>query len=483
MEIIGSSKGHVICIPFPAQGHITPMLQFAKLLYSKGFNITFLNTIYNHNRFLKSLGQHSLDGLPGFHFESISDGLQLSPNDDATQDIPTLCRSMNSTCHDSFRDLIARLNEDGPPVTCIVSDGALYFAVEVAQEVGIPDVVFWTMSGCGFMGYVHFRTLVDRGLVPLLDATYLTNGYLDTQVELQGLRNVRLKDLPTFIRTTDPDDYMLNYMQKAVQISSQATAIFLNTFEALEEDVLNTLSTMEQFPPIYSVGSIDLLLDQLIPDVNNSAIRSICSSLWKEQPECMEWLDSKEPNSVVYVNFGSITVMSQEEFVEFAWGLANSKKYFLWVIRPDIVMGNSSITLPKEFVVETKDRGMLASWCPQKEVLKHESIGGFLTHSGWNSTLESICGGVPMLCWPFFAEQQTNCRYSCVDWGIGMEIESDVKRTAVERMVRVLMEESEGMEMRRRAKEWKCKAEDAAKPGGSSYKNFNKLVNEISLKD
>ncbi|KAH9603167.1 hypothetical protein KSS87_018613, partial [Heliosperma pusillum] len=172
---------------------------------------------------------------------------------------------MNSTCHDSLSDLIARLNEDGPPVTCIVSDGALYFTVEVAREIGIPDVVFWTMSGCGFMGYVHFRTLIDRGLTPLLDATYLTNGYLDTQVNLHGLRNVRLKDLPTFIRTTDPDEYMLIHSIKAVQISSQATAIFLNTFEELEEDVLNTLATMEQFPPIYTVGSIDLLVDQLIP--------------------------------------------------------------------------------------------------------------------------------------------------------------------------------------------------------------------------
>ncbi|GMP45946.1 hypothetical protein CsSME_00014280 [Camellia sinensis var. sinensis] len=99
--------------------------------------------------------------------------------------------------------------------------------------------------------------------------------------------------------------------------------------------------------------------------------------------------------------------MTAQQLIEFAWGLANSSHTFLWIIRPDRIVGELAILLP-DFVSETKERSLL-SWCPQEQVLNHPSVGGFLTHCGWNSTLESICSGIPMLCWPFFADQQTNC--------------------------------------------------------------------------
>ncbi|KAF8411203.1 hypothetical protein HHK36_003747 [Tetracentron sinense] len=98
---------------------------------------------------------------------------------------------------------------------------------------------------------------------------------------------------------------------------------------------------------------------------------------------------------------------------------------------------------------------MLASWCPQEQVLKHISIRGFLTHSGWNSTLESVCCGVPMIYWPFFAEQETNCRYVCKEWSIGMEIDNNIKRDEEEMLVRELMEGEKGKEMKNKATEWK----------------------------
>ncbi|KAK7860157.1 linamarin synthase 1 [Quercus suber] len=101
--------------------------------------------------------------------------------------------------------------------------------------------------------------------------------------------------------------------------------------------------------------------------------------------------------------------MTDQHFNEFAWGLANSKHSFLWVVRPDVVMGDSTI-LPEEFFEETKDRGLLASCCPQDKVLAHPSV--FLTHCDWNSTLETVFAGVPIISWPFYAKQQRNCRYA-----------------------------------------------------------------------
>ena len=290
------------------------------------------------------------------------------------------------------------------------------------------------------------------------------------------MKDIRLRDLPSFLRTTNPDDYIVKFVLQETERAKKALAIILNTFEELEEDVINALSAI--LPPIYAIGPLQLLQKE----VKDERLSVVGSNLWKEEPECLEWLDSKDPNSVVYVNFGSITVMTADQLVEFAWGLANSKQTFLWIIRPDLVSGDSAI-LPPEFLEETKDRGLLASWCPQEQVLSHPAIGGFLTHSGWNSTLESICSGVPMICWPFFAEQQTNCWFCCTKWGNGLEIDNNVKREEVESLVTELMVREKGKDMKKKALEWKNKAEEAAKSsGGSSYSNLDKVVQVLLTK-
>ncbi|KAB5520073.1 hypothetical protein DKX38_024392 [Salix brachista] len=150
------------------------------------------------------------------------------------------------------------------------------------------------------------------------------------------------------------------------------------------------------------------------------------------------------------------------------------------IVRPDTDDSESTI-FPPEFLSETKDRGMLASWCPQEQILKHPAIGVFVSHMGWNSTLESVSCGVPLLCWPFIAEQQTNCWFACNKWGIGMEINGDVRRDQVGQLIRELMEGERGREMKRQAMEWKTKGEEAASSGGSSCRNFENLLVDILL--
>lgn len=291
---------------------------------------------------------------------------------------------------------------------------------------------------------------------------------------IPGMKNVRLRDLPSFIRTTDPNDFMLNFVMGEADKASKASGIIFNTFDALEHDILDALSTM--YPRVYSIGPLHLRINQL-PAENK--LKSLGGNLWKEEPECLQWLDSKQPKSVIYVNFGSITVMSHQQLVEFAWGLANSKQNFLWIVRPDLVMGKAAI-LPPEFVEETKERGLIASWCPQDKVLNHPSVGGFLTHCGWNSITESLGSGVPMICWPFFADQLINCRYVCNEWGVGIEIDSSVTRDGIEGIVRELMNGEKGMSMREKATEWKMKAEEAIGLGGSSSVNFDHLIEVLS---
>ncbi|XP_049386832.1 7-deoxyloganetin glucosyltransferase-like [Solanum stenotomum] len=474
-----SDKPHAVCLPYPAQGHISPMLKLAKILNHKGFHITFVNTEHNHKRLLKSRGPHSLNGLPSFRFETIPDG--LPPCDpDATQDISSLCKSTTTTCLGPFKELLAKLkNTNVPRVSCIVSDGSMSFTLSAAQDLGIPQVLFWTPSACGLLCYMYYRDLVEKGYTPLKDESYLTNGYLDTSLDwIPGMKGVRLRDLPSFLRTTNPEEYMIKLIIQETERSKNASAIIINTFETLEGEVVESLQKL--LPPIYVVGPLNLLMEHVVDEKN---LEGLGLNLWKEETKCLDWLDSKKPNSVVYVNFGSITVMTANQLIEFAWGLANSQMEFLWIIRPDIVSGEKEI-LPSEFVEETKERGMLTSWCPQEQVLSHPAIGGFLTHSGWNSTLESIGNGVPMICWPFFAEQQTNCWFKCTQWGIGMEIDNNVKRDEVESLVRELMVGEKGKDMKKKAMEWKKLAEEAAaKTTGSSYVNIDKLINQILLSE
>ncbi|TKY50136.1 7-deoxyloganetin glucosyltransferase [Spatholobus suberectus] len=482
MSNTAERKPHAVLTPYPVQGHINPVFRLAKLLHLRGFHITFVHTEYNHKRLLNSRGPYALDGLPDFHFETIPDGLPPTDEDaDVTQDVVSLSKSVRQNFLLPFRDLLARLHDSAtagliPPVTCLVSDCSMIFTIQAAEELSLPIVLFPPASACSLLSVLHYRTLFDKGLIPLKDESYLTNGYLDTKVDwIPGMKNFRLKDLPDFIRTTDPNNFMVEFLIEVTDNVHRASAIILNTFDELESDVLNALSSM--FPSLYPIGPFPSFLNQS----PQNHLASLGSNLWKEDTGCLEWLESKEAKSVVYVNFGSITVMSPEQLLEFAWGLANGKRPFLWIIRPDLVIGGSVI-LSSEFVNETSDRGLIASWCPQEQVLNHPSIGGFLTHCGWNSTIESICAGVPMLCWPFFADQPTNCRYICNELGIGIEIDTNVKREEVEKLVNELMVGEKGKKMRHKVMELKKKAEEDTKPGGCSYMNLDKVINEVFLK-
>ncbi|KAF2947031.1 hypothetical protein DAI22_02g339000 [Oryza sativa Japonica Group] len=471
MSSCEARRAHAVLIPQPAQGHVTPMLHLAKALHARGFFVTYVNSEYNHRRLLRSSGPGALAGAAGFRFEAVPDGMPESGNDDVTQDIAALCVSTTRHSAEPFRELLVRLNSTPgtPPVSCVIADGVMSFAQRVAEEMGILALVFWTTSACGFMGYLHFAELIRRGYVPLKDESDLTNGYLDTPIDwIPGMRGIRLKDVPSFIRTTDPDDVMLNFDGGEAQNARKARGLILNTYDALEQDVVDALR--REFPRVYTVGPLPAFAKAAAGEVG-----AIGGNLWKEDTGCLRWLDAQQPGSVVYVNFGSITVMSPAHLAEFAWGLACCGRPFLWVIRPDLVSGEKAM-LPEEFVGETKERGVLASWCPQELVLSHPSVGLFLTHCGWNSTLESICAGVPMICWPFFAEQPTNCRYVCDKWGVGMEIDSNVSRTEVARLVREAMEGERGKAMRVNAMVWKEKAKEATEEGGSSSRNLDRLI-------
>jgi hypothetical protein len=193
----------------------------------------------------------------------------------------------------------------------------------------------------------------------------------------------------------------------------------------------------------------------------------------------MTWLDAQPFKSVIYVSFGSITTMTKDALMEFWHGLVNSKKRFLWAIRPDLVDGKGGDgQTPAELVEGTKERGYMVGWAPQEEVLAHPAVGGFFTHSGWNSTLESIVAGVPMICWPYFADQQVNSRFVSEIWKLGMDMKDVCDRVTVEKMVNDLMVEKRG-EFLKSTVEMSRLARESVSESGSSYCNFERLIEDI----
>lgn len=165
---MSSSKPHVVLVPYPAQGHVNPLMQLAELLHSRGFHITFVYTQSHKNRLVRSKGSESLHGLTDFRFETIPDGLPDKDQPEARWSTAVVCDSIRKHSPGPFKEMLVRLNSslDVPRVTCVVSDLVMSFAMKPAQELGIVEVQFWTASACGFMGYYQFAELVRRGIVP-----------------------------------------------------------------------------------------------------------------------------------------------------------------------------------------------------------------------------------------------------------------------------------------------------------------------------
>lgn len=171
-------KPHAVCVPYPSQGHITPMMELAKLLHSRGFYITFVNTEFNHNRLIRSRGLEAVKGIQDFRFDTTPDGLPPSDRD-ATQDVRLLSDSLRKNSLVPFLEVLHEFNsfslatDEVPPVSCIVSDGVMSFGIKAAEIIGVPEVQFWTASACGFMSYLQFDELVERGIVPFKGMFFL----------------------------------------------------------------------------------------------------------------------------------------------------------------------------------------------------------------------------------------------------------------------------------------------------------------------
>ncbi|XP_021894453.1 UDP-glycosyltransferase 76E2-like [Carica papaya] len=406
-------------VPCPFQGHINPMLQLGSVLHSKGFSITIIHARFNS----PNPSVH-----PAFNFISKPDIFleqQISPGN-----MVDLVLLLNAKCQEPFKKLLAQtINHQDcshPQIACIIYDEAMYFTPIVASHFKPPNSVL-------------------HDLVP----------------EHYPLR---FKDLP-FMKPGSEEQ--TSQLMPNLSNTERSSATVFNTMDCLEQSSLAIIQHQKQ----HTIFPIDPM-HKLAPEST--------SSLLEEDTSCIAWLDKRAQNSVMYISLGSIASMDAKEVEEMAWGLANSKQPFLWVIRSSQKIASEWMEpFTKNFKFSVRERGCIVRWAPQKQVLAHDVVGGFWTHCGWNSTLESICEGVPMICRPCFGDQNVTARYVSQVWKVGWQYENELERGEIEKIVLRLMVEEEGKEMRKRSRDLKHMAEASINSDGPSSNSLNELVEFI----
>ncbi|XP_062213204.1 DIMBOA UDP-glucosyltransferase BX9-like [Phragmites australis] len=440
----GHRRRHVLLFPLPFQGHINPMFRLAGVLHSRGFAITVFHTHFN----APDPARH-----PDYRFVPVPDGMS-GPAPVAIEDVVVQISTLSVACEAPFRDRLAAVLEEysRDAVACLVADTHLLPIVEVATRLSVPTLALRTGSAASFACFVAHPMLCEKGYLPVQESQR------DTPVS--ELPPYRVRDLMYIGK--DGQGVLCELLARAVAAVKSSSGLILNTFDALERqelmDIRRNLAV-----PVFDIGP----LHKFSPAAE--------SSLLRQDRSCLEWLDTQPPESVLYVSFGSLACMSLRDLVETAWGIAGSGVPFLWVVRPGLVRGCAH-QLPEGFEVATRGRGMVVAWAPQEEVLRHRAVGGFWTHNGWNSTTESVCEGVPMLCRPYFGDQMGNARYVEHVWRVGFEVGGELERGSVEAAIRRLMADRGGAEMRARAGELKKATAECTGKGGSSCQAIDKLV-------
>ncbi|KAL6976035.1 hydroquinone glucosyltransferase [Sarracenia purpurea var. burkii] len=255
----------------------------------------------------------------------------------------------------------------------------------------------------------------------------------------------------------------------------------INTFEELEFHAVNTLSGDDKIPPLYPVGPV-LNLDGGSNEARNH-----------QSEEIMRWLDNQPLSSVVFLCFGSMGTFDEVQVKELATALESSSNPFLWALRrpPPKDYEDPNEILPEGFLERTAEIGKVIGWAPQVAVLFHPAVGGFVSHCGWNSTLESLWCGVPVATWPMYAEQQGNAFQMVKEFGLAVEITLDYRKNLmmegniivtaaeIEGGIRRLMNEDTSTGIKKKVKEMSQKSRIAVVKGGSSYNSMRRFIEDV----
>lgn len=472
-------RAELIFVPAPGVGHLVSAVELAKLLARQdhriSINILIIKMPFDYG--VADITQTLQNDAP----ERINFVEIPSLDDTAMAKLMALPRM---SFHDAFlssqraqvMDVVRQImnRSEDSRLGGFVLDMFCTQMIDLANEFDVPAYVFFT-SSASFLGFIfyaqHLKDKKDQEIFELKDS--------DVELSVPCFSNlVPAKVLPSVMLSKDGSDMIASIARRL----RETKAIVVNTVLELEAHSVKSLGDDENTPAIYHVGPIIKLTD------GESTSRETIKG----------WLDSQPPSSVVFLCFGSMGSFDPEQVTEIACALELSGQRFLWSLRSPSQeketmalpkdYENYNGVLPEGFLERTAEIGKVIGWAPQVTVLSHPSVGGFVSHCGWNSTLESIWFGVPMAAWPLYAEQQLNAFKLVKELGFAVEIKMDYKKNDVGPTVLVKAEEivrgirclmDEECEMRKKVKEMKDICRKAIAEGGSSYNSAGQFIEDL----
>ncbi|XP_015887659.3 hydroquinone glucosyltransferase-like [Ziziphus jujuba] len=467
-------KFHIAILPSPGISHLIPFVEFAKrlLLQNNNFHVTCI--IPNNgppSKATKAIVESlptSIDSifLPPVSFNDFPNGIVP-----ILQIILTMSRSLPSLRH-VLESLVSKAH-----LSAFLTDLFGTDTLDVAKEFNIPAFIFFPSPATVLSLFL---------MAPKLDVTVPCEFRdLPGPMEIPGAIPIRGKDLPEPFQNRKSEIYkcFLNLAKRLTEVEG----IMVNTFTDMEFGAIKAMQHQKGepnciiSPPVYPIG----------PIIQTG------SSSDDHGSECSTWLDNQPCGSVLYVSFGSGGTLSTEQLKELALGLEMSGQKFLWVVRrsnelPSAAYLNSQLSqgdfdpsevLPNGFLGRTKGQGLVvASWAPQIEILRHGSTGGFLTHCGWNSTLEGVMFGKPLIAWPLFAEQEMNAVMLVEVLKVALRPKASesglIGREEIVKVVKGLIEGEEGKRLGQRMNDLKDAANRALSKDGSSTRALSELASK-----
>ncbi|KAJ3695158.1 hypothetical protein LUZ60_000535 [Juncus effusus] len=461
-------KKKVVLYPSIGVGHLVPMVELAKQFLRHG---VFVSIALTKLMPLGDMVSKLSDANPNIHFHVLP---QVDPpsNADPKKAFGNFFEKLRlyNTPLKSFIESESRTS----PVSALILDMFCVDALDVAAELGVPAYFFFSCGANALAVFLHLPKFISSSTIgPLKDAG-------ETPLLFPGVPPFPASHL--IKEASDPDTEEFKLTIYNFDRLAEGKGILINSFESLEPRAMKALKDGlclpdRPTPSMYCIG----------PLASNGEKK-------EERHPCLDWLDAQPKKSVVFLCFGSMGSFQVEQLKEIAIGLEKSGQRFLWVVRslpnPDRTMfeprpePDLDALLPEGFLDRTKDRGMVVkSWAPQIEVLSHISIGGFVSHCGWNSTLEAMSFRVPMICWPLYAEQKMNKVFLVEDMKIGVELKGyDKELILADELadkVKWIIESEGADELKNRMEEVKYDAVGVLKEGGASYEALAEFLDSL----
>ncbi|CAH9120848.1 unnamed protein product [Cuscuta epithymum] len=443
----------IIAIPLPYQGHINPMLRFCGCLSARGLKVTLVLT--------HGVAKSMLSSLSGATVELISDG---TDSGDPPRTFGEYVTRMRAAISEGVAGVIEKKKKSGCSAAgggVVVYDSFMPWLMEVGRAGGLRVAAFFTQmaSVCS----IHYQNMLERK----------RDCRSSEGVCLPCLPVMDSGDLPSYSYFGDIAEEVAVFAGNQASNMHEADWCLFNTFDALEHEIVKHMGAKWA---VKTVGPLVPTPSKRLMDVKRDRI-----DLFKLDNEVyIKWLDSREPKSVVYVSFGSLIVLSEEQMEEIAMGLAQSNKSFIWVVRE-----SEESKLPKDFKSKTWEKGIILQWCHQVEVLSHHAITCFMTHCGWNSTIEALTLGVPMVGIPQHDDQLTNAKFMEDVWQVGIRIKTSetklVTRHQISGSIKQVTEGAKANELQKNAAKWKRLAEEATSEGGSSDVNIRDFISHVAF--